>query len=1374
MEAAVLSAAVSGVLKIVGNKLAPLLVKEYSSIVGVNKDLQKLHAQVVEINNWLENKGDKVTRNNPSSSWLKEWKDIAYAVDDVVDEFQLETEKHEVCGDGGIVYKYTYKNPESIIIQCKAASKVKKIKKRLAEFVKQRTDFSAITNSLLASNSVPCTGKKTGAKLSLPNVDEASVLGRDQEKHQIISKLIEANDQQKIKIVSVIGLGGSGKTTLAQLVFNDGNDIEKHFKVRRWVHVSQEFDVEELIKKLFEAISGEKSEHCPVQKMSEKISEELSKKRFLLVLDDVWTEDRFQWEEFMVHLKRGAPGSAILLTTRNRKVAETVGSTYQLDLPFLSEDDSWKLFQKSLVVPAKGLEVGFVEVGTKIVKKCGGVPLAIKALAGVLHGKERIEQWQAVRDNNLLDVEGQEGRVSTCLRLSYLNLPSHLKQCFTICSLFPKGYQIEKEQLIDLWIAHDMITPVDDGVDYLEGYECFNSLVQMAFLQDVHESYNGRVRCTMHDLVHDLARSIMDDEISLDVPKQPASSTKNCRYFSLTEWPRNYLPKNHFEKARAVYVDRGDDLIFGKALKNARHLRSVDFMWTKAVPIAIFQLKNLKYLNMSGLGCSALPEVISNVWSLQALHVPDSDIVSLPESIGRLQKLRILNLSGCGSLESLPDSIGDCHMISSIALRNCTSLTVLPNSIGRNKRLRVLRLGNTKIERLPSSITTLENLECLDLCYCYKLVELPECFGNLKKLEVLNLEGCRSLRAMPVGIGQLPRLQTSMSLFVAGEGEKSARISELGNAAWISGNLTIRGVENVTDPDDAQQACLKQKTNLQCLDLEWECERENDLDNVNAELEQAVLDGLEPPSGIKRLDIRGCAGGQYARWMLKQAGGGAQGPPQFTCLTVMRLSWLVNIKHLEGLVELPCLEELELRYMRSLESISGGPFPSLVKLSMWGLDRLREVWMVTERMTLAGGEEGGGCSNHLGRLQIGSRLSHLSIWQCPELIVKPYLPSSLEYLKLYRSNEQQLSLGQGSSCSSSFQPCFSFSHLKELGLGNLTKLSSASPSKLGSGHGWDLLQHMMALESLNIIDCDGLTELPESMRSLTSLQSLRIQRCYNLFILPEWIGELRSLQEMNILDCHSLSSLPQSMGHLTSLRYLRIEECSKLRSLGELRSRCRLSSLPQSTCHLTSLQELRIERCDALHQLPEWLGELRSLREFRIDHLPGLTCLPLSMCLLTSLEKLQIINCDALHQLPEWLGELRSLREFWISELPGLTCLPQSMCRLTSLEELYMETCAGIKSLPESLGELRSLRVFGIWGLPGLTCLPQSMCRLTSLEQLRILNCPGIKSLPEWIKGLTALRSLIIHDCPDLARRCERGKGEDWHLISHIPFIWIR
>ena len=255
-------------------------------------------------------------------------------------------------------------------------------------------------------------------------------------------------------------------------------------------------------------------------------------------------------------------------------------------------------------------------------KKCGGVPLAIKALAGVLRGMELIGEWQAMRDNNLLHFVGEERgvSVSACLMLSYFHLPSHLKQCFTICSLFPKGHKIDKEQLIDLWIAHDMIiTPESEpGVDYLDyiGHKCFNSLVQMSFLQ-VENEFDGRVTCSMHDLVHDLARSILDDNISLDVPKDPSSCTKSNIYFSLTKRAQNRPRKNLFQKARSIYVENCGDAIFG-ALKNARHLHSITMgtIYMQAVPIAILQVKNLKYLVISSLRCETLPEAISDIWSL--------------------------------------------------------------------------------------------------------------------------------------------------------------------------------------------------------------------------------------------------------------------------------------------------------------------------------------------------------------------------------------------------------------------------------------------------------------------------------------------------------------------------------------------------------------------------------------------------------------------------------------------------------------------------------------------------------------------------------------------------------------------------------------
>ncbi|WVZ88182.1 hypothetical protein U9M48_034729 [Paspalum notatum var. saurae] len=142
MEAAV----ASRILNVVGSKLALLLIKEYSSIVGVNKDIQELHDKVKNINNWLETVGDKAIGDDPSTNWVKQLKDVVYAVDDVVDDFQLKAEKHDVVGDAGTVSRYMCTKPNSFI--CKAVRKIKEIKKRFAAIVKQRANFSILANSL--------------------------------------------------------------------------------------------------------------------------------------------------------------------------------------------------------------------------------------------------------------------------------------------------------------------------------------------------------------------------------------------------------------------------------------------------------------------------------------------------------------------------------------------------------------------------------------------------------------------------------------------------------------------------------------------------------------------------------------------------------------------------------------------------------------------------------------------------------------------------------------------------------------------------------------------------------------------------------------------------------------------------------------------------------------------------------------------------------------------------------------------------------------------------------------------------------------------------------------------------------------------------
>jgi DNA-binding NtrC family response regulator len=254
--------------------------------------------------------------------------------------------------------------------------------------VKQRTDVNAIANSLLLEHPVRHVNKTVGEMSILVNLDETKVLGRDEVRSKIVSKLVNSDTQEKISVLSIVGLGGSGKTTLAKYICQD-NKIEKHFEATWWVHVSQEFNVEKLIGKLFKSVS-EKSEFHTLQHMTRIISEKLSRRKFLLVLDDVWSDDQHDWEQFEQHFSSGAPGSKILLTTRDGKVAEVVKSADVFSLAFLSDGDGWKLCQQSSGWAEEGLDSDFIEVGKEIVKKCAGVPLAIKSLGGVLRGKRQI------------------------------------------------------------------------------------------------------------------------------------------------------------------------------------------------------------------------------------------------------------------------------------------------------------------------------------------------------------------------------------------------------------------------------------------------------------------------------------------------------------------------------------------------------------------------------------------------------------------------------------------------------------------------------------------------------------------------------------------------------------------------------------------------------------------------------------------------------------------------------------------------------------------------------------------------------------------------------------------------------------------------
>ncbi|WVZ91565.1 hypothetical protein U9M48_037717 [Paspalum notatum var. saurae] len=301
----------------------------------------------------------------------------------------------------------------------------------------------------------------------------------------------------------------------------------------------------------------------------------------------------------MGHLKCGSPGSSVLLTTCSRKVAEAVDSTCAYDLPFLSDEDSWNVFQQCFGIAMKCLDPEFQQIGIEIVKKCGGVPL-VKVIAGVLHGMKTIEEWQSIRDRNVVDVEDDEHRVFSCLWLSYFHLPHHLKYCFVHCSLFPRGHLINRRHLIAQWIAHGFVRanqaqePEDIGIGY------FDSLLKVGLLQDQHQwSLSGDVTCKMHDLVHDLARQILQDEFGSDI--ETADQIKWCRYLSLVSCTGK-LDNKIFDKVRALYIS-GRSLAFDKTMNKQCCVRTIIL---KHISVASLNIFISKFKHLGAMAPSSL------------------------------------------------------------------------------------------------------------------------------------------------------------------------------------------------------------------------------------------------------------------------------------------------------------------------------------------------------------------------------------------------------------------------------------------------------------------------------------------------------------------------------------------------------------------------------------------------------------------------------------------------------------------------------------------------------------------------------------------------------------------------------------------------
>ncbi|XP_015083468.1 putative disease resistance protein RGA1 [Solanum pennellii] len=618
-------------LQIMLENLNCFIQGELGLVLGFKDEFEKLQSTFTTIQAVLQDAHRKQLKDKAIENWLQKLNAAAYEADDILDECKTEAPIIQKKN------KYGCYHPNVITFRHKIGKRMKKIMEKLDAIAAERIKFHLDERTIERQVAT----RQTGFVLNEPQV-----YGRDKDKDEIVKILI--NNAQQLSVLPILGMGGLGKTCLAQMVFNDQR-VTDHFHPKIWICVSEDFNEKRLIKEIVEFIEGRPllgdMDLAPLQK---KLQDLLNGKRYLLVLDDVWNEDQDKWAKLRQALKVGASGASVLTTTRLEKVGSIMATLQPNELSNLSQEDCWLLFMQCAFGHQEEMNHNLVAIGKVIVKKCGGVPLAAKTLGGILRFKREERQWEHVRDSEIWNLPQDESSILPALRLSYHHLPLDLRQCFSYCAVFPKDTKMEKENLISLWMAHGFL--LSKGNLELEdvGNEVWNELYLRSFFQEIEVKYD-RTYFKMHDLIHDLATSLFS----------ASTSSSNVREINV----EGYL-----------------------------HMMSIGF--TEVVssysPLHLTKFVSLRVLNLSSIELKQLPSSIGDLVHLRYLNLSGSTMHSLPEQLCMLHNLQILDLHDCFSLSCLPNKTSKLCSLRNLLLNGCCALTCMPPKIGSLRCLKTL------------------------------------------------------------------------------------------------------------------------------------------------------------------------------------------------------------------------------------------------------------------------------------------------------------------------------------------------------------------------------------------------------------------------------------------------------------------------------------------------------------------------------------------------------------------------------------------------------------------------------------------------------------------------------------------------------------
>ncbi|XP_057807779.1 putative disease resistance RPP13-like protein 1 [Salvia miltiorrhiza] len=1330
----------SAIIQALFQQLASSTIKYLASREKVERHFEKLKDNLTMIQAVLEDAEEKQLTQRTVKVWLESLRDLAYDLEDILDEITTQASIEKLKGiqhnRASMVWKLiptcSSFAPSAIISNYKTMSKIKEVTNRLQSIARRRTELDLKDNSVGHSNRSSVVRSP-----STSVVNESLVYGRDEDK-EAITKLLLMDEEcrDNVSVIPIVGMGGIGKTTLAQLVYNDRN-VKQNFHVRAWVCVSDEFDVTSITEKLYASVTGEPGKSKALDILQVRLKEELGKSKFLIVLDDVWNENYVKWGDLCAPFQLGTRGSRIIVTTRNESVASVVGSprsAYHVKL--LTDDDCLSLLAQHAGRSFHD-NTALKEVGLGLVKKCKGLPLAAKTLGGLLRSKETKEEWRDVLNSKIWDLP--EENILPVLRLSYHHLPPHLKHLFAYCSIFPKDYDFEKNELVCLWMGEGFLEKPNQRKSKEElGLEYFNELLSRSFFQRSSDSDEYFV---MHDLINDLAQFVAGGTCY----RLDEKMDTNQEYKIPTKARHGSFLRHEYEVFRKF-----------KAFTEVQGLRTF-------LPMPV---QNSLVCPPFYLSNKILAELIPELHSLRVLSLSGYSITEVPSAICNLIRLRYLNLSGT-SVVKLPDTLGDIYNLQTLSLRNCRAICKLPSTMGKLSNLRHLdNSGTDQLKEMPVEIGKLSSLQTLPKIVLSKagglglreLRGLKQLKGSLAIFELQNVTNIEDVKEASLCTHELDELQLTWGSDMDETRDRSAEeeVMELLNPHENLRSLKISCYAGVSFPYWIGNPLFRKLSSISILSC-LGCKSLPPLGQL-PELKHLLIGRMPKVKCIstefygtgvavpfpKLETLRFDHMPKWEKWAAS-ADGEDINFPHLLQLTMSRCSKLTSVSPLN----FPALRELDLEECSKLllesfynvdslkslkvEAITGlSHLPRELTLSLSALEVL-ECCSCSELLSLWPGETPLEHLTHLKRLVVADCKQLVSMGQGQQ-----QFPCKLEVLEVFRC-ENLISLPNGLSDLSSLREliiknCLTFVNFPESGLPPMLKrLEILSCNALES-----LPSNMSDLERLEIKKCSSLRTW-ERGHFPVSIKKLAIENCPKLEPVPELMSPQNSsimLEDLSLRTWPNFSNLLQRLHGFSHLIELKL-------------SKCRLQKFPEQGLP-PSLRALSIEKCANLKSLPERIRDMKSLVSLELRSCHRLDNFP--QCdLPRNLSSLRIWDSKRFKPLAEWgLHRLDSLTEFSI--------------------------CGGFKEL-ELLGDgdglfPPSLIKFSIARFHKLTSLNEVLKKLTSLRYLSIMNCEKLNVLPN--EGLLEqLWHLEISNCPLLKPRCLRDKGDYWPKIAGIPCVEI-